>query len=927
MFLSTVRTHHGVDSSSDGETFGFFSDINLLTTALTRAKCHVAVVGDPVSLNSCGRCMNIWRSYLDWCNEDDTLYPRSLSLGEIRRQVGFVQDKLKSIGPTRLSHLLDQDIFDIGEIEADDIIQQLKLKSELDFVVNQKEENSPMSTFLEIIEDDEHTVFKVSACKKEKQDKVVYKRKTTWKHMMLAESDSNGDDNDDEYDDDSNDQGKIYQDYNEEELLKFLKQDSHRYKRCIIKFEGSDRISARNLDSTDESPIIAISSRIRCNRAFEGDEVVVEVIRPNTPKGDAAQGTVVGVLKRARDLKYCVCRVNPLNLTSFIPLGKGMPRINNLIQERNKHKGSKVTAVTVYSVTKGLIHSIKEEKIDDTNPWSKLFVVKFLKWDEKFFAPLGIVVKVIETPTDISEWEAVLQYRYNLHEKCKLRTEKEVKTVYPASYTWLESDTMERLDLTHHLAFTIDNQGSKQLDDALSVEEDKDGLLIGIHIADVSSFLQPDSDLDEEARTTGFCYSVSMLPERLSTELCSLRPESEQLALSILLTLDHENYNNVKGTEIKRTLIFNKHQLTYAGAQQILDDGDEQILPKKLTESVVSVNKVAKVWRAKRLGNSSITKDPKHRKNTAAHHLVEEMMIRANHEIARFLMTKCIDIVPLRIQPFPNKTLLNEWYLRYQNTIPLPLGLENFLLSCQCEGPCKCTNDKIVITRQTLQHMQDALERKDDDALQNLATATASSPQTTLADFDFLDIQQRAEYKCSGDLIGEPTIHASLNVEPYTHFTSPLRRYMDIVAHREVTAVLLKTIQPYTIDEIRETCDHFNRVSSNQRMYEDELQALKLNWFLKDHQLVLYPVVSQVEDDGINLHFPTVGHIKDSNGKILYSELNLESLPIFDEQADQVVLRWDEQVYNYAKWERAKQLQTDTSALQSQDFIKLDPNR
>ena len=891
--------------------------------------------------------MNIWRSYLDWCNEDGSLNPKSLTLEEIRLQVGFVKKKLQSGQVPKLTQLLDQDVFEIAEIEADEIIQQLKFKSKPDIIESQNGENGPENRSIEIIEDDEHTFFRVSAAKKEKNDDVVFKRKTKWKHIIFADAirhsggTSSGED-DDEEDDDSNQSCSIYQDHTEEEMLQLLNQDWKKYKRCIIRFEGSQRMSAHNLNRTDRLHTIAISSRIRCNRAFDGDEVVVEVITSQTKKGEAPQGKVIGILKRARDLKFCVCRIDPFNFTCLIPLNKGIPRINNLIQERNKKKGSRATTVTVYSFEKGHIEFNKDEKIDDTNPWSKLFVVRFLKWDAKFFSPLGIVVKVIDAPTGLLDGEELLQYEYDLREKYNWRTEEEIRKLYPDSYTVPESVIRERCDLRNQMTFTIDPKGSKDLDDALSLKKVKDGLFIGIHIADVGYFVQKDSQLDKEARVRCLTYyqpkgtSIAMLPPRLSAELCSLQPDKERLAISVLLLIDDRNYNVIKRIKVKSSIIRSKHQLTYADAEQILEKQDTKKWPDRLTESVILMNQVARGWRAARLGNSSLALDPRDGRNAAAHHLIEEMMIRANHEIAKFLMTQCHDLVPLRIQAFPNSESLGEWYMRYQQTTQLSFGLERAVIQmrkmCPCIAPCTCDVPPMApgctmpITRQTLQHMADALKRKDDVALQSLATTTVLPPESALAEFDFRDIQERAEYVCSGDLKGGSAIHASLNIEPYSHFTSPIRRYIDVVAHREVTAALLGTTQPYAQRDIRRTCDQNNVATGKQRMYDKEVQTLKFNVLLKDQPLVVYPVVTQVEDAKMCLRFPTVGQVPVSTGRIMYSELNLESLPLFDEQTEQVVLKWDEQVYDYGKWDKDKENDVATTP-KAKNFFKLDPNR
>lgn len=366
-----------------------------------------------------------------------------------------------------------------------------------------------------------------------------------------------------------------------------------------------------------------------------------------------------------------------------------------------------------------------------------------------------------------------------------------------------EQEVKRRRDFRGLRIFTIDPPTAKDLDDALSVEQLDDGnVRIGVHIADVSFFVQPDTDLDKEAqnRSTSV-YLIQkvlpMLPPLLCEELCSLNPGVDRLAFSVVWIMDPEG--TILDQWIGRSIICSCAKLTYGHAQEMIDEqssemDDEQWqtrlssigagLPllhgEQCWEHVVAdvrkLHAVAKRRRESRfdggalkLENSklvfSLDEDGEPYDSTMYQHqdsnfLVEEFMLLANMTVARVISSAFPERSLLRRHPEPNMRKLKEF--------------EEF-----------CTKNGFELDTSSSGALHLSLEKmreefREDPVLFNILMLYATKPM------------QLAKYFCTGDMKGqeEDWGHYALAVPLYTHFTSPIRRYPDLVVHRTVAAAL-----------------------------------------------------------------------------------------------------------------------------------------
>ncbi|KAG5245889.1 DIS3 exonuclease [Salix suchowensis] len=332
-------------------------------------------------------------------------------------------------------------------------------------------------------------------------------------------------------------------------------------------------------------------------------------------------------------------------------------------------------------------------------------------------------------------------------------------------------------DLRNLCIYTIDPYSATDLDDALSVQRLPDGLVrVGVHISDVSYFVLPDTTLDIEAqlRSTSVYMlqrKVPMLPPLLSEDIGSLKPGVDRLAFSIFWNLNSSG--NVVDRWIGRTVIRSCCQLSYEHAQDIVDgmidaetcNNFRDDLPQlhghfewaDVIGSMKCLHEISKTLREKRFDDGALQLESSNFRKDS-NFLVEEFMILANRTAAEIISRAFPDSALLRRHPEPNIQKLREFEaFCCKHGLELDTSSGNF--------------------HRSLEHIEEKL--KDDSVLFNILINYATRPM------------QLATYFCSGDLKDmNDWGHYALAVPLYTHFTSPLRRYPDIVVHRTLAAAI-----------------------------------------------------------------------------------------------------------------------------------------
>ncbi len=546
--------------------------------------------------------------------------------------------------------------------------------------------------------------------------------------------------------------------------------------------------------------------------ALHGDRVVIKLNRTRRERGqeDWGTGTVVRVTQRA--LTSLTGTLRQTRLVWFVVPDD--PRISRDIVVRDPSRSG------LKSIPK------EEDKV----------VVKLDAWERRHLSPTGTVTEVLGvTHTPMAEYLAILR-RYNLNPEFPSNVTSQANA-FNSRVT--EADLTGREDFRLVPTITIDPDDAKDFDDALSVERLSNGnLRVGIHIADVSHYVKPGSPLDNEAKERGnSTYLVGtvipMLPHALSSGLCSLVEAQDRLVKSVICEFTREA--KLVRTEFANSVICSRKRLTYKQAYAFMKGENNEAIRKlpappphqtgspgkalsdltdgeldKLREMIGDLWQVGKILRAERFRAGSLDLEMKEIKiycdkdgwadrtvvieNDESHQLIEEFMLTANESVARSLNDARVPHV-CRVHDDPDPEKLNA--LREQ------LAEEGFKVG-------------------------DLTDRK--EMIKLLAEIKNREDGYTIR-IQLLRSLKQACYRPS------PDGHFGLAKKHYSHFTSPIRRYADLVEHRIFDAQMSKMGVPSaskdpirlpSLGELVKSCEHISITERNSAEAERDSVKVKL---------------------------------------------------------------------------------------------------
>ena len=412
-------------------------------------------------------------------------------------------------------------------------------------------------------------------------------------------------------------------------------------------------------------------------------------------------------------------------------------------------------------------------------------VVKVIEWPDKAKNPIGQVIDILGKAGDnTTEMHAILA-EFGLPYVYPQAVEKAADKI-PAEIT--AEEIARREDFRKVTTFTIDPKDAKDFDDALSIRKLKDNVWeVGVHIADVTHYVKEGSIIDKEAekRATSVYLvdrTIPMLPERLCNFLCSLRPHEEKLAFSVIFDITEKG--DVKNSRVVHTVIYSDRRFTYEEAQQIIEtkNGD-------FKDEVLMLDTIAKALREKRFAAGAINFDRYEvkfeidekgkpvsvyfKESKDANKLVEEFMLLANRTVAeqigRVPKGKKAKVLPYRIHDLPDPEKLdnlNQFIARFGYKL-------------------RTSGTKTDISK-SINHLLDDIQGKKEENLIETVSIRA---------------MQKARYSTHN--IG----HYGLAFDYYTHFTSPIRRFPDMMVHRLVTKYL-DGGRSVSESKYEDLCDH-----------------------------------------------------------------------------------------------------------------------
>ena len=395
-------------------------------------------------------------------------------------------------------------------------------------------------------------------------------------------------------------------------------------------------------------------------------------------------------------------------------------------------------------------------------------VVKVIEWPDKAKNPIGQVIDILGRAGDhTTEMHAILA-EFGLPYVYPKAVENAAEKI-PAEIS--AEDMAGREDFREVTTFTIDPKDAKDFDDALSIRPLKDGLWeVGVHIADVTHYVKEGSVIDREAekRATSVYLvdrTIPMLPERLSNFICSLRPDEEKLTYSVIFDITAKG--EVKKSRVVHTVIRSDRRFTYEEAQNVIETGKGDFSGEMLT-----LDRIAKALREKRFNNGAINFDRYEvkfdidengkplgvffKESEDANKLIEEFMLLANRTVAEKIgkvsKGKKAKTLPYRIHDLPD-----------------PEKLDNLAQFIARFGYKIRTGGTKTDVSKSINHLLDNIQGKKEENLIETVSIRA---------------MQKARY--STDNIG----HYGLAFDYYTHFTSPIRRFPDMMVHRLVSRYL-----------------------------------------------------------------------------------------------------------------------------------------
>ena len=516
---------------------------------------------------------------------------------------------------------------------------------------------------------------------------------------------------------------------------------------------------------------------------------------------------------------------------------------------------------------------IEKEELQHFEDGDKV-IVHFKDWPKRASSPFGKIIRSLGKSGNINTEMHAIMFDYGFPEEFPKAIEKYAKDL---NIGIEKEEILRRRDFRKKTTFTIDPITAKDFDDAISFTPLENGKTeIGIHIADVSHYLKSNSILDKEAyeRATSVYLVdrvVPMLPEVLSNGACSLRPQEEKYTFSAVFTVN--NKMQIENEWFGKTVILSDHRFSYEEVQYMLDSNDKKVnaevsltekeyeVSTEIFEGIKKLDFFAKILREKRISNGALSFDRVEVKfnldeenhpesiffksSKDAHKLVEEFMLLANRRVAEFIgKQKPKKPFIYRVHDTPDEE--------------------------------KLTNLKSIASKLGYQLNLEA--KQVNESLNNLLKETNGKKEQELIDTLTIRCMSKAIY--TSDNIG----HYGLAFEHYTHFTSPIRRYPDVLVHR-LLEFYMSGEKKINFDALEEACIHSsNKEQLATKAERDSIKYMQVKFMEDKIEQSFEGVISGVTERGMYVELVA----NKCEGMVKISEIKGDYF-VYDEQSHSLI--------------------------------------
>lgn len=643
------------------------------------------------------------------------------------------------------------------------------------------------------------------------------------------------------------------------------------------------------------SRIIHVTGRVNLGQAFTGDEVILHTA--STPK-------VLRVVKEEKSSRILECLLDDQDHSkkensesefvkrTMTPITKSAPKIRILLLKRRRN------FLPIRKQIDGHWTIIDEVRLNENLKQNSVFVVEVISWREQCYYPLGYVTEIIQVGRSLDDGLRILNKEFKLAPStCKSRE----------GFSLEDENGVNRIDICDVKTFTVDPKGAEDLDDAISVREIGDKYELGIHIADVASFVSRGSKLDDDAKQRGITYygsgkkNTHMFPEELCKRHFSLLSNKVRKVVSLMIVVDKQTHKIDGKATFQLSTIKSNRQFSYEEAEEIISQryGKEPRFDT-IEDCVTVAYCFAKAHRKERLLDWAYCQidDDRLPGKRKANLMIEELSVLFNTHASAHLIdsVKTKKCTPLRCQAKPNPEKVEEFKESTSaELIPLSFKVRHRVEPIGRAPNCKSFH----ILTEVWSDIHSAATTGDIDKMVDLIAADDIHPLLQPITHEFRRCLSKAYVIRSNSSVKANVGHYSLSVASYTQASSPIRRYMDVILQRLLHSVICNKNVQYSPREISSLCHKFDSDIRKAKDYEQKSEQISYAVSTKQQSApkLSFVINTAPNKDNFAVAFPFNKNIFAESLPIMYKHLQLWDQPLYDEKNNSITLTWKRRIY------------------------------